>query len=314
MPKILGSGFLGRRCSVLPSSFRSFSSSVNTEKQPSSSSTSLPSEADAVVVGGGSIGSSIAFHLQRRGLRTVLLERDLLTSGTTWHSAGMLWRLRPSYVDIELQTYTREMCKWLEQETEIACWGENGGLFIANNKERFDEYLRLHETGKFYGIESHVLAPSEVSAVHPALRTDDIYGALYSPTDGTIDPTGVVNGYAKAARRLGAQIFEKTPLTSVQYSSGSGGKKIEGVIAGEGHEIRTPLVINACGGWANPVSEMVGAPLPLKVLKHAFVVTEPIEGVKPSLPNVRDHDLSIYLKTQGDSLAIGGYEKNPGWW
>ena len=143
---------------------------------------SLPPSVDAVVVGGGVVGSSVAYQLQKRGLSTLLLEAHQLTAGTTWHTAGMLWRLRPSYVDIELHTRTRQLAMELQEDGEA--WTENGGLFIACNKERLAEYERLGQTGEYYGIASEVLSPSEVPRVHPLLRTDDVYGALYSPTDG----------------------------------------------------------------------------------------------------------------------------------
>mmetsp|Transcript_15044 Transcript_15044/g.30986 ORF Transcript_15044/g.30986 Transcript_15044/m.30986 type:complete len:916 (-) Transcript_15044:15-2762(-) len=284
----------------------------------SSSSAKIPDSVDAVVIGGGSLGASCAYHLQKSGLKTVLLERDDLTSGTTWHSAGMLWRLRPSDIDIELHTYTRDMCLRLEEETEEKSFTENGGLFIANNKERFDEYQRLHETGKFFGIESSVLTDAaSIKEIHPLMNTDDVYGALYSPTDGTIDPTSVVNAYAKAAKKLGASIHTKTAVSSIStvpslYSSGA--TRVTSVTTESGHTISTPIVINACGAWAGKISEMVDAPIPLLAMKHAMVVTEKIEGMNPSLPNVRDHDLSIYFKTQGDAMCIGGYERNPEFW
>lgn len=140
----------------------------------------LPVFADAVVIGGGSLGSSVLYHLQKKGLATILLERDQLTSGTTWHSAGMLWRLRPTDTDIELNAYSKEMCKTLENETGIESFTENGGLFVANNERRLDEYKRFAETGKYYGIESKVIEPNKISDIHPLLRTDDLVGALVS--------------------------------------------------------------------------------------------------------------------------------------
>ena len=198
------------------------------------------------------MGASTLYHLQQRGIQAILLEKDGLTSGTTWHSAGMLWRLRPSDIDIELHTYTREMCVRLEEETEVASWTENGGLFIAGNDERFSEYKRLAETGRYFGIESTVLSPGEVQDVHPLVATDDIVGALYSPTDGTIDPTGIVTAYSKAARKLGARVFEKTPVEALEveelgaYSSGVGGgagpvRRVTGVVAGGGQRIKVSL-------------------------------------------------------------------------
>jgi sarcosine dehydrogenase len=279
----------------------------------------LPAEADVVVVGGGSLGTAILYHLQCLGLNSVVLERDKLTSGTTWHSAGMLWSIRPSDVEVELNAYSRHMCKQLEEETGVASWRENGGLFIASNEERLSEYKRLAELGKYYGIPSTVLTPDQVKEVHPLLRTDDVCGAVHSPYDGTIDPTGIVNAYSKAARSRGGLVFEDTVVSDIeteQYRTKGGeeAKRVTAVLTADGQRIRTKHVVNACGAWANELAAMVQATIPLRAMKHAMVVTETIEGMHADLPNVRDHDLSVYLKTQGDSMCIGGYERNPEFW
>ena len=282
-------------------------------------STSLPSRADAVVVGGGVVGASACYHLQKLGLSTVLLEAHSLTAGTTWHTAGMLWRLRPSYVDIELHGYTRELAIELGEQTGTTSWTENGGLFIACNKERLAEYERLAQTGVYYGIESSVLSPAEAKSVHPLLNVDDVYGALYSPTDGTLDPAGLVTAYTRAAKQAGATVVEGVRVSAIDTEEfnaidGATARRILGVQTACGQSIRCDHVVNACGAWARSLSAMAGAELPLRAMKHAYVVTEPIEGMHGGLPNVRDHDLSIYLKAQGQSLAIGGYESNPEFW
>ena len=293
--------------------FRCLSSSTAHSK-------ALPEEADVVVVGGGSLGASILYHLAERGnVNAVLLEKDQLTAGTTWHSAGMLWRLRPSDVDIQLHTYTRALCQHLEEETEINSWRENGGLFIATNKERLAEYERLSETGRYFGIPSEVLAPQDISAVHPLIQVDDICGGLYSPTDGTIDPTGFVTALARAAKNRGGRIYENTAVTQIlseerTAANGRRIKHVQGVVTQSGHTIRTKMIVNACGAWANGLSSLVDQQLPLLAMKHAFVVTEAIPGMHGDLPNVRDHDLSIYLKAQGNAMALGGYEQNPEFW
>ena len=190
----------------------------NSTKSFSSSTTTPPSHADVVVVGGGSIGTSALYHLQSLGYNAILLERHQLTAGTTWHSAGMLWRLRPSDVDIQLHAYTRDLIQRLEREQDAvgSAWTENGGLFIASNKERMAEYERLAETGKYFDIESTVLSPDETKTVPPLLNTEDVYASLHSPGDGTIDPTGVVTAYAKAAKQLGGQIFENTGVANIE--------------------------------------------------------------------------------------------------
>lgn len=282
--------------------------------------TPIPSATyDAVVVGGGVVGSSVAYNLQKQGLSTLLLEAHALTAGTTWHTAGMLWRLRPSYVDIELHTRTRQLA--IELQEDDSAWTENGGLFIACNKERLAEYERLAQTGVKYGIESSVLSPSEAKDVHPLLNVDDIYGALYSPSDGTLDPEGLTKAYAKAAKALGATVIEGVRVAGVQIEQftaidGAAATRVLGIDTECGQQVRATHVINACGGWAGGLSASVGAPLPLLAMKHAYVVTESLQehGMHGGLPNVRDHDLSIYLKAQGTALAIGGYERNPEFW
>jgi len=240
-----------------------------------------------------------------------------LTAGTTWHTAGMLWRLRPSDVDVELHTYTRDMCIKLEEETGVTSWTENGGLFIACNKERLDEYKRLWTMGRYFGIESRMLSPAETKELYPILNVDDVYGAMHSPTDGTIDPAGVVNAYKRAAERLGARFVEQCPVESIETESysvhGQARRRICAVMA-KGQRISTRVVVNCAGAWANRIADMAQVTLPLRAMKHAYIVTEAIEGVHPGLPNMRDHDLSIYFKTQGDSLALGGYEQNPEFW
>lgn len=260
---------------------------------------------DAIIVGGGSIGTSVLYHLSKTFKRVALIERHKLSAGTTWHSAGMLWRLRPSYVDIELHTYTRDLCKKLD------VYHENGGLFIANNTNRLDEYKRLHETGKYYGIESHVLTPAEVKDIHPLLNVDDVVGGLYSPTDGTIDPTGFVTALARESKKQNPQveIHEETGVRGLFHRDGNPAV-VNGVILEDESILESDLVINACGAWGKELYP----DLTLLPMKHAFVVTEKMNGVHNMLPNVRDHDLSIYLKTQGNSLAIGGYEQNPEFW
>lgn len=281
------------------------------------SSVSLPAEVDVVVIGGGSLGASAAYHLQKKGLRTLLLERHQMTAGTTWHTAGMLWRLRPSDVDVELHTYTRDMCIGLEKETGVESWTENGGLFIANNKERLAEYERLWTLGRYYGIDSQMVTPQETLDLYPIISVDDVYGAMYSPTDGTIDPAGVVTQYKKAATKLGATFVEGCGVEAIETESysvdGSNRRRVTGVRV-NGQTVKTQHVVNAAGAWANEVATMAGVTIPLRALKHAYIVTEKVEGVHPGLPNLRDHDLSIYFKTQGDSLALGGYEQNPEFW
>uniref|UniRef100_A0AAQ5X9N4 Sarcosine dehydrogenase, mitochondrial n=1 Tax=Amphiprion ocellaris TaxID=80972 RepID=A0AAQ5X9N4_AMPOC len=274
----------------------------------------LPRSADAVVIGGGSLGCQTIYHLAKMGMtNVVLLERDRLTAGTTWHTAGLLWQLRPSDVEVELLAHTRNVIsKDLEEETGLHTgWIQNGGIFIASNKQRLDEYKRLMSLGKVYGIESHVLSPAETKDLYPLMNVDDLYGTLYVPTDGTMDPAGTCTTLTRAASARG--VIENCPVTGIQVRTDDlGVKKVKAVETAHG-TIETPCVVNCAGVWATKLGEMAGVKVPLVAMHHAYVVTERIEGIQ-NMPNVRDHDASVYLRLQGDALSVGGYEHNPIFW
>uniref|UniRef100_A0A1A8PTX8 Sarcosine dehydrogenase, mitochondrial n=3 Tax=Nothobranchius TaxID=28779 RepID=A0A1A8PTX8_9TELE len=276
----------------------------------------LPRSADVVVIGGGSLGCQTIYHLAKMGMsNAVLLERDRLTAGTTWHTAGLLWQLRPSDVEVELLAHTRNVIsKDLEEETGLHTgWIQNGGLFIASNKQRLDEYKRLMSLGKVYGIESHVLSPAETKDLYPLMNVDDLYGTLYVPKDGTMDPAGTCTTLSRAATSRGAMVIENCPVTGIQVKTDDFGvKRVKAVETPHG-TIETPCVVNCAGVWATKLGEMAGVKVPLIAMHHAYVVTERIEGIQ-NMPNVRDHDASVYLRLQGDALSVGGYEQNPIFW
>ncbi|KAF0713815.1 hypothetical protein AaE_011701 [Aphanomyces astaci] len=258
----------------------------------------LPSAADVVVIGGGSIGASTLYHLGRLGVNAILLEKDRMTAGTTWHSAGLLWRLRPSDVDIQLIRHTRDLAKSLEVETGISTgWVENGGLFTANNHERLSEYHRLATLGKYFDIPAQVLSPSDTKALYPLMNVSDLKGALYSPGDGTIDPSGWVAALTKGARQLGAKAYEHTRVQAILTTGDDQGKQVTGVQVEGGHVIKTKRVINCGGVWAPAIAKLVGHDIPLCAMHHAYVVSERIKGIQ-NMPNIRDHDASVYLKLQ----------------
>ncbi|XP_029371492.1 sarcosine dehydrogenase, mitochondrial isoform X1 [Echeneis naucrates] len=276
----------------------------------------LPRSADVVVIGGGSLGCQTIYHLAKMGMtNVVLLERDRLTAGTTWHTAGLLWQLRPSDVEVELLAHTRNVIsKDLEEETGLHTgWIQNGGLFIASNKQRLDEYKRLMSLGKVYGIESHVLSPAETKDLYPLMNVDDLYGTLYVPKDGTMDPAGTCTTLSRAASTRGATVIENCPVTGIQVRTDDiGVKRVKAVETPHGI-IETPCVVNCAGVWATKLGDMAGVKVPLIAMHHAYVVTERIEGIQ-NMPNVRDHDASVYLRLQGDALSVGGYEQNPIFW
>uniref|UniRef100_A0ABM5F5X8 L-amino-acid oxidase n=1 Tax=Pogona vitticeps TaxID=103695 RepID=A0ABM5F5X8_9SAUR len=276
----------------------------------------LPAFAEVVVVGGGSLGCQTLYHLAKMGVGSaVLLERDRLTSGTTWHTAGLLWQLRPSDVEVELLAHTRHVVSQeLEQETGLHTgWIQNGGLFIASSKQRLDEYKRLMSLGKVYGIESHVLSPAETKDLYPLMNVDDLHGTLFVPKDGTVDPAGTCTALARAATARGALVVENCPVTGIEVRTDDLGVKRVAAVVTESGTIQTPCVVNCAGVWAPSLGKMAWVRVPLVAMHHAYVVTERIEGIQ-NMPNVRDHDASVYLRLQGDALSVGGYESNPIFW
>jgi len=275
----------------------------------------LPAEAEVVVIGGGSLGCSTLYHLQKEGINGVLLEKFKLTAGTTWHSAGLIWRLRPSDVDIQLIARTRDLVKKggeLEEFNDYTGFNQVGGLFIASREDRMKEYKRLYTIGKFYGIESQLLTPSEVKELYPLMNVDDVVGGLYSPGDGYVDPDEYITALANGCKRLGGRIHEGVTVTGFETVPGRFKPEISGVITNHG-VIKTKKVALCGGVWSRDIAKTIGVKVPLCAMRHAYCVTDRIPGIR-GVPNTRDHDLSIYLRIQGEQLQVGGYEANPVFW
>ena len=271
----------------------------------------LPDYADVVIIGGGSAGCNALYHLGKCGVNAVLLDKSKLTSGTTWHTAGLIWSVRsPSDVEMELLRVTRNVLNSLEEETGInPGWTNNGGLYIAQSNERLDEYKRLITGSKAFGIEANLISPQEAKKLFPLLDENSFQGAVYCTDDGGIDPTMLINALTKSARNNGCQIIEECPVTKILTEPTVSNKKVCGVETPYGI-IKTDVVLNAAGVWSKDTIKMVGMDIPLIPFKHAYIITEPITGVQ-NLPNVRDLDADVYFRMQGSSIAIGGYEQNP---
>ncbi|XP_055695155.1 sarcosine dehydrogenase, mitochondrial [Lutzomyia longipalpis] len=271
----------------------------------------LPYSADVVIIGGGSAGCHALYHLTKRGIKAVLLERSKITSGTTWHTAGLVWRLRPNDVEIQLLASSRNLFMNLESESgHDPGFIMNGGLFIAHNDVRMDEYRRLATIGKCFNIESHLISPDETQKLFPLLDPKTFTGALYSPGDGVIDPAMLCTALTRQAVKNGGQVFEECPVLDLEVGQGFlGPQDVRGVVTPYG-TIKTNTVVNATGVWGRDVIEKYGLHLPLIPMRHAYIVTEPMDGVK-GLPNIRDHDFSIYFRIQGESICLGGYENCP---
>jgi len=274
-------------------------------------STALPSHAQVVVIGGGIIGCSTAYHLARdHKAEVVLLEQNRLTSGSTWHAAGLVGQLRSSASITRLLKYSVDLYRRLHEETGLETgWKMTGCLRLATNQDRWTEYLRLATTARSFGMEMHLLSPREVKELWPLLDVSDLVGASWLPTDGQANPADITNSLAKGARQAGARIFEGVRVTAFAKE----GRRITHVETEQGR-IACDVVVNCAGQWARQLGALAGVLVPLQPVKHQYIVTEAIEGITGETPTVRDPDRRIYFKEEVGGLALGGYEPDPKPW
>ena len=268
----------------------------------------FPTQARIVIIGGGIIGCSTAYHLVRLGWKdVVLLERNKLTSGSTWHAAGLVGQLRTSANITQLLKYSVELYDRLEAETGQATgWKRNGGLRLACNAERMTEIRRQATTAHSFGLEMELLNPKEALALWPIMDISDVVGAAFLPTDGQANPADIAQALAKGARAGGAQIIEDCPVSAIDVPGGA----VTGVTTPQGR-IRCDIVVNCAGQWARDVGRLAGVSVPLQSVQHQYLVTEVIAGVPRNLPTLRDPDRLIYFKEEVGGLVMGGYEPNP---
>lgn len=271
----------------------------------------LPTTAKAVVIGGGIVGCSTAYHLGKLGWTdTVLLERKKLTSGTTFHAAGLVGQLRTSANITQLLGYSVDLYRRLEQETGLQTgWKMNGGLRLACNAERWTEVKRQATTAHSFGLEMHLLTPQEAQDLWPLMTIDDLVGAAFLPTDGQANPSDITQSLARGARMAGVKIFEDTPVTRIIVEDG----RIRGVETPQGI-IECEKVVICAGQWTRTLAATVGVNVPLVSVEHQYMVTEQIAGVTSNLPTLRDPDRLTYWKEEVGGLVWGGYEPNPVPW
>ena len=271
----------------------------------------LPTSAQVVIIGGGIIGCSLAYHLTRRGITdVVLVERKQLTCGTTWHAAGLIGQLRASYNMTRLAQYTAELYATLEQETGQATgFKQNGSLTVAADEERFEELQRGASMARCFGLEVEVISPSEAGARYPLLNTRDLVGAVFLPKDGQTNPVDTAQALAKGARAGGAAIFEETKVTAVHHDGG----RVTGVATERG-DIAAEFVVNCGGMWARKLGRLCGVSVPLHAAEHFYVVTEPIDGLTPELPVLRDMGACCYFKEDAGKLLVGAFERTAKPW
>ena len=271
----------------------------------------LPRNARVVIIGGGVIGCSIAYHLTKIGWDdVVLLERKQLTSGTTWHAAGLVGQLRPSINMTKLAKYTGELYRGLEAETGQATgYRQCGSISMATNAERFEELKRSASMAKVFDLPVHVVTPQEIKDLAGIVNVDDVVGGIHIPSDGYANAVDITMALAKGARSGGARIFENTKVTRIRHD----GMRATGVDTADGPIDADVVVI--CGGmWTRDLAASVGVTAPLHACEHYYVLFEGVEGLDASLPVLRDYDYCGYYKHDAGKLLVGAFEPNARPW
>ncbi len=265
----------------------------------------FPRQARVVIIGGGIIGCSIAYHLTLRGTSdVVLLERKQLTSGTTWHAAGLVGQLRATHNLTRLAQYTAGLYATLEQESGQATgFRQMGSLALAASAERFEELKRGASMARCFGLEVNVLTPREACDLWPLMSGDGLVGAVHLPKDGRTNPVDTTWALAKAAKNRGARIIENVKVTGITVERGTA----KGVRTAKG-DIEAEFVVNAAGMWAHGLAAAAGAAVPLHAAEHFYIVTEPIPGLPPHMPVLRDADACTYATEDAGKLLVGWFE------
>ncbi|HCP19372.1 MAG TPA: dimethylglycine dehydrogenase [Alphaproteobacteria bacterium] len=269
----------------------------------------LPASARVVVIGGGSVGCSVLYHLAKMGWTDcLLLEKNELTSGSTWHAAGNCPNFVGSWTMMKMQSYSTELYRRLGEEVDYPMnYHVTGAIRLAHSKERMDEFRHVQAMGRQMGVDFEMMSNADMQNIYPFLETHDLEGGQWDPLDGDIDPAQLTQALAKGARDLGAQIIRFCPVTGVTRK-------------GDEWEIETPIgsvraeyVVNAAGYRADEIGKMFGRDVPCVSLAHQYLVTEGISelsGREEKLPLLRDPDSSYYLRQEKDGLLLGPYEKN----
>ena len=298
--------FLRTKLTKIPSFLRRYDRQVH--------SVVLPGEVDQVVVGGGVVGASTAYHLARRGAggQTLLLEANQLTSGTTWHSAAMLNTLKADVVEALLFQHTKELAsEVLERETGVSTgFKRHGGLTVTGNKELMTQFQRERDVATYTGNSAQILSPDQCKEKFPDLDSSRVLGGIYSDSDGSVDPTSLTMSYIKGAQQGGVRVLEGCGVKEILVESG----RVVGVVTDTDEVVRTRRVVLAAGAWSGLLAEKVGVVLPLVASEHSYIVTEIIPHLPDNIPNLRMPDHSIYAKVQNKTLFLGAFEANPTSW
>ncbi len=265
----------------------------------------IPSQVDIVIIGGGIVGTSVAYHLAKRGATNVaLFERRQLTCGTTWHAAGLVGQLRATLNLTRLAQYTAGLYEGLEAETGQATgFRQCGSLAVAATPGRLEELKRGASMARSFGLEVDIVTPRDAAQMWPLLRVNDLVGAVYLPKDGQTNPVDTTQALARGARSRGVRIVENCRVSGINIAGG----QVTGVRT-EAGEIRAKVVVNCGGMWARDIGGWVDASVPVHAAEHFYIVTEPVAGLKAGLPVLRDADGCSYFKEDTGKLLVGWFE------
>ena len=258
-----------------------------------------------VVIGGGIVGCSVAYHLTKLGWKDVLLlERRDISCGTTWHAAGLVGQLRATHNLTRLAKYGADLYEGLEAETGQATgFRRPGSISVARTAERMHELKRSASMARCFGVDVEVITPSEAGRRWPLMRTDDLVGAVWLPRDGRTNPIDTTRALARGAQLRGATIVEDTTVTAIHRRNGA----VAGVSTTRG-DVACEVIVNCAGMWARQLGQLAGVTVPLHASEHFYIVTDPMPGVTPDLPVLRDTDGYIYVREEVGGLLMGGFE------
>jgi 4-methylaminobutanoate oxidase (formaldehyde-forming) len=275
----------------------------------------LPVRARVVVVGGGVIGCSVAYHLSKLGWSDVLLlEQGRLSGGTTWHAAGLVGPLRATESGTRLVQYSAELYAALEAETGLATGYRNvGGVIVARTEDRMTQLRRTAANAVAYDLDCELVSPERAQELWPPMRVDDLLGAIWLPGDGKVNPADLTQSLARGARQGGARIVEGVRVTGFAVTDGSTGRQVTGVETDSGH-VECEVVVNCAGQWAKALGDLAGVTVPLHSAEHFYVVTEHVDGTHPDLPIMRDPDGWTYFQEEVGGLVVGGFEPDAKPW
>jgi 4-methylaminobutanoate oxidase (formaldehyde-forming) len=275
----------------------------------------LPSRAQVVVIGGGVIGCSVAYHLTKLGRTDVLLlEQGRLSGGTTWHAAGLVGPLRATEAGTRLVQYSAELYASLEAETGLSTGYRNvGGVIVARTDDRMTQLRRTAANAIAYDLDCELVSPARAQELWPPMQVDDLLGAIWLPGDGKVNPADLTQSLARGARQGGVRVVEGVRVTGFDVKDGPSGPRVVGVHTDSG-QVECEVVVNCAGQWAKALGDLVGVTVPLHSAEHFYVVTEQVEGTHPDLPIMRDPDGWTYFKEEVGGLVVGGFEPDAKPW